>query len=408
MKRIDKLEKLGILFLFIILVVLMFVVPNMNTDINTGKLIINEVMLINNNTIMDKYGKYSDYIDAQRRKVSTFNKLIVTWFDRNEYTKIKNTYSYHVLSFVLYDFEEAWRRGYRKEVDKYLDHKHVIDSMTKIGLKNQLAHEVPFDYRDDNSSLINTESTLDYYEALREIYNNNGRSAENSNEYVQACTIISDNYRINYTPNHKVVEVSNLISGFGFSRNMQAHELEHGDCILVRSSDKDIIASVADKLIGTKANSLREQSQLWIKCLQMIIEDKGYDIACELMCKDDLCTKQQVRYWSMGEIICPDNPNVLKRIAELVSGYDSADAKRFRNEVDKTYTAGKTLRNYHIKAGSTISNELKGRSSEIKELFRTGREGQLTGVGKVMILEVDVVFADQYVYRNTINRLEKL
>ncbi len=63
MKRIDKLEKFGILFLFIILGVLMVVVPNMNTDINTGKLIINEVMLINNNTIMDKYGKYNDYIE---------------------------------------------------------------------------------------------------------------------------------------------------------------------------------------------------------------------------------------------------------------------------------------------------------------------------------------------------------
>ena len=63
MKKIDRLEKLGILFLFIILVVLVFLVPNMNTDINTGKLIINEVMLINNNTIMDKYGKYSDYIE---------------------------------------------------------------------------------------------------------------------------------------------------------------------------------------------------------------------------------------------------------------------------------------------------------------------------------------------------------
>lgn len=63
MKRIEKIEKLGILFLFIILCILMIVVPNMNTDINVGKLIINEVMLINNNTIMDKYGKYSDYIE---------------------------------------------------------------------------------------------------------------------------------------------------------------------------------------------------------------------------------------------------------------------------------------------------------------------------------------------------------
>ena len=63
MKRIDKIQKLGILFLFIILCVLMVVVPNMNTDINTGKLIINEIMLVNNSTIMDKYGKYSDYIE---------------------------------------------------------------------------------------------------------------------------------------------------------------------------------------------------------------------------------------------------------------------------------------------------------------------------------------------------------
>ena len=63
MKRINLLEKLGIFILFIVLILFMFIVPNMNTDINVGKLIINEVMLVNNNTIMDKYGKYNDYIE---------------------------------------------------------------------------------------------------------------------------------------------------------------------------------------------------------------------------------------------------------------------------------------------------------------------------------------------------------
>ena len=63
MKKINRIEKLSILALFIVLIVLMIVVPNMNTDINTGKLIINEIMLVNNNTIVDKYGKYSDYIE---------------------------------------------------------------------------------------------------------------------------------------------------------------------------------------------------------------------------------------------------------------------------------------------------------------------------------------------------------
>ena len=63
MKRIQRIEKISIILLFILLIILMIIVPNMNTDINIGKLIINEVMLVNNSTIMDKDGKYNDYIE---------------------------------------------------------------------------------------------------------------------------------------------------------------------------------------------------------------------------------------------------------------------------------------------------------------------------------------------------------
>ena len=38
MKKVERIEKLSIMFLFILLIILMIVVPNMNTDINTGKL----------------------------------------------------------------------------------------------------------------------------------------------------------------------------------------------------------------------------------------------------------------------------------------------------------------------------------------------------------------------------------
>ena len=63
MKKIDRLEKFSIVGLFILLVIFLLFVPNINTDINTGKLIINEIMLVNNNTIADKDGKYNDYIE---------------------------------------------------------------------------------------------------------------------------------------------------------------------------------------------------------------------------------------------------------------------------------------------------------------------------------------------------------
>ena len=63
MKKVNRLENLALILLFVVLILLMLFVPNMNTDINTGNLIINEVMLVNNNTIMDKYGNFSDYIE---------------------------------------------------------------------------------------------------------------------------------------------------------------------------------------------------------------------------------------------------------------------------------------------------------------------------------------------------------
>ena len=63
MRRIKILERISIIILFVILIIFMFLVPNINTNINVGKLIINEVMTVNNNTIFDKYGNNSDYIE---------------------------------------------------------------------------------------------------------------------------------------------------------------------------------------------------------------------------------------------------------------------------------------------------------------------------------------------------------
>lgn len=63
MKRGYLKEKMLLVSLFVLLIIFIFITPNMDTDMNLGKLIINEIMLVNNETIMDKYGKYSDYIE---------------------------------------------------------------------------------------------------------------------------------------------------------------------------------------------------------------------------------------------------------------------------------------------------------------------------------------------------------
>ena len=63
MKNSGIYEKLLVCLLFVIMFLVIIKVPIINNYKNTGELIINEIMAVNNNTISDVYGNYSDYIE---------------------------------------------------------------------------------------------------------------------------------------------------------------------------------------------------------------------------------------------------------------------------------------------------------------------------------------------------------
>ena len=52
-----------VIFMFIIVIIIMLFTPLINKYKNDGKLIINEIMAGNKNTIQDKNGNYNDYIE---------------------------------------------------------------------------------------------------------------------------------------------------------------------------------------------------------------------------------------------------------------------------------------------------------------------------------------------------------
>lgn len=58
-----KISNLSIVVLFIIATFIMIFMPFDNNYYNNGMLIINEIMAVNNNTIIDSYDNYSDYIE---------------------------------------------------------------------------------------------------------------------------------------------------------------------------------------------------------------------------------------------------------------------------------------------------------------------------------------------------------
>ncbi len=63
MMRKSRIDVVLIILLFILLCVVIFVVPNNALYKNNGKLVISEIMSSNDQTIQDKFGKYSDYIE---------------------------------------------------------------------------------------------------------------------------------------------------------------------------------------------------------------------------------------------------------------------------------------------------------------------------------------------------------
>ena len=63
MKKNKLIEIFSIVILFVVMIGIILFTPTINKYENTGKLIINEVMSNNKNTIQDKNGNYSDYIE---------------------------------------------------------------------------------------------------------------------------------------------------------------------------------------------------------------------------------------------------------------------------------------------------------------------------------------------------------
>ena len=193
MKKIDRIEKLSILFLFFVLALLMIVVPNMNTDINTGKLIINEIMLVNNSTIQDKYGKYSDYIELYNG----------------------NDYDVDLYGYYLTDSMKETRKWMFPDVTIKAHDYLVIFASGKNNIEDELHTNFKLDSKgetialsDDSAKVISKvyvketlKDTSYGYNGKKYVYYYNGTPGkENTGDYSEeAIYEINDDYKIMIT-----------------------------------------------------------------------------------------------------------------------------------------------------------------------------------------------------------------
>lgn len=193
MKKIDKIEKLGILFLFIILGVLMVLVPNMNTDINTGKLIINEIMLVNNNTIEDKDGKYNDYIELYNGNDYDINLYGYYLTDSMKETR---KWTFPDVTIKAHDYLLVFASGKDNKEDELHTNFKLDSSGETIALSNAGAKVISKVYVKES-----LKDTSYGYNGEKYVYYYNGTPGkENTGEYSEKPIYeVKSNYKLRIT-----------------------------------------------------------------------------------------------------------------------------------------------------------------------------------------------------------------
>lgn len=347
----------------------------------------------------------SDFYDLVNKHNQFVDFLIVPWFDKNEYIRIKQTYCYKTLSFILYDFENSWRSGYIRRFDSCLPHEKLTGTAKRIGFSAKAISNKPVDQIDEDYFAGIGDYNFDK-DLFVSVLGNNG-TANDSSDSVEVLPVLFKTNEIGlFTPNHKMIDITELCSGESEQPvYKEASKLSSGNIVIIRESNRDIISEIADRMLrDADRYDLRITSGSWIKVLQDYAEGKSISFILDEMNKNGAsCTEQQIRYWLLGETICPADKNSLIAIGKI-SGNDT-----FLGAIDDVFKAGAAVRTYHKIAGRKLTGQLKAKAAEITSAALIGKTAiELPEIGRIKILTVEDIFETEITNRARANRLEEL
>lgn len=360
--------------------------------------------------------RISDFYAMQNKAFVGTDYLVVTWFDKDEYIKIKQTYCYNDLVFILYDYENRWRDGLLAKVDECISHEKIRSTAGKVQISGNDIADKPFD-KIESPDKSDYDDIADYTissKIIRSTLGNQSSSTYNDDSLECIPVLLSEDKIGYFYPTHDLIEVTLLASG-QMDRPVKkaASKLRKGDKILVRQSDKDIIKERADLLMQQAGEtSLRESSGLWVELLNRYATGKTVnEVLCSLNKYGGECSFQQVMYWLLGATIMPRDINILRIIGEVASHESGLEelSKYYLSLIDNIFDAGRKVQAYHQKAGRWLTSELKNKAAEIKAIAdKVPSRGTVDGIGEIAVYTVEDVLDKEKVGRNRVNRIEEL
>lgn len=361
--------------------------------------------------------KLTDFFLQQEKSWQYTDLLIITSFDRNRYIRIKQSYCYGKLTYILYDFENRWRSGLVKKIDECMPYDDVKERAEEIGLSESDLSPTSLDKADEEME-DEGEREIEDYNFGNTIIRNTLKAQESNRESATAieCVpiLLSDDKIAYFYPTHDVIDVTSLMI-FDAQRPLKkdAARLRKGDKILIRQSDRDIIREKADILMehDNKSN-IRDLSEIWCTLLQCYAADKSITQVWQAIIGTGAsCTFQQVRCWISGETILPRDRKVLVAIGEICRKIPelAEKASDYNEKIDRIIELGRQVQSYHQKAGVCVTKELRSKAAEIRKIATLPNpHGNIEGIGDVFIYTVEDVLDKMIIERNKMNRVESL
>ena len=347
-----------------------------------------------------------DFFRQQFTKHDETDHLIVTFFDQSEYIKIKKTYCYKKITYLLYSFENAWRRGFVNRYESCVPREKIKkQAYSIISSQGLISDSEPLDSIEKEIDDIEEISEFNFErELITSIIRRSNTSSDRSDS-AECIPVILNQDTIGYfSPNHNLIDITSLCHGdLDRPVKKEASKLRKGDIVLIRQSDKDIIYDKANELMSKKGeHGLRETAELWVLALQQFAEGKSLTNIKEEMNKLGAnCETGQIRYWLMGDTICPENGGVVEALSTL------CPIILPRDQVGSVLNAGSRLQEFHREAGRWLTSELKYKAGDILNIYKSGQTtGNIEEIGDVHVYVVEEIFEKEYIDRNKINRLE--
>lgn len=398
-------------------------------DNNRKKRIV--LLISGNNTDAERYQgylfvKYPDrdikvyslnkFYDLPFEKKKNIDVLLVSWFEYSEYIRIKQTMCYKKLIFILYDFENRWRKNLCSFINTCLPHEDIKNSAKLANINISELSNTPIDLRDEieeDSGIYKDISEYNFGATLiKSTISNN--TNQNLSDAIECIPVLLSNNKIGYFhPEHSIIEISRINDEDDVPGRIAAKELRKGNKILIRLRGKDIVREKADELMHEeKEDNLRAKTESWYKLLLQYSSGKSASQVLKKLTKyGSTCTIQQIRYWLLGETIIPSEKATLTAIGKAAMDAENitVDVNAYLNSLDNIMEAGKKVQTYHRAAGRWLTKELKTKTSEIREISESDSQtGIINGIGEVQIYTVEDILEKTLVTRSVINHVEDL